>query len=372
VTRLPALIGRQSGELELYRDRVVFNIAGGISQPVVISLSRLRVELGGTNSTLFLLSDSLNPGDHITVQNESLIEKLAEYGHQPSAAILEVSRRKKSLRVALAASPIALTVVLCVLFPILIGSLPVAWLEGALSHSQERKLGQLILPTVSNADESFAVKPKAALGKIAAQLRDSNKELQQIDFDIRISPSEDINAFALPGGIIVMNRGLLLAAHSVEEVAGVLAHEMAHVQRRHTLRSLAGRLGYLGGFLILSVFLSPDAAVVIGKSFEVAQLKYSRDDEREADTVGHQFLLNAGIDPKGMISFFQKLSENESRLLGNAQSITAKAAKIFSTHPLSEERMESLTTLSKKFESSHVNSKSRTLDIHLDELKSGF
>lgn len=372
MTKFPALLGRQSGELELHRDRIVFRLDSEHSRLIVVSLSNLEVEIGGTNSALFFLSDRFSPTEKMTVQDEGLIRLLAEYGHQKSIDLLNEIRRRKSVRIALAATPIVVIVGLIVLVPLLLSAIPVSWLEGRLTLSQERKIGELILPSLVDAKANFAPGPQAALKKIEMRLRKFNPELNRINFDIRVSPSDDVNAFALPGGIVVMNRGLLMRAASVEEVAGVLAHEMAHVERRHTLRSLVGRLGFLGGFLLLNVILSPDAAVLVGKSLEVAQLKYSRDDEREADEFGHRFLSNAGIDPTGMISFFKKLGETEKGLLGDHKSVTSRAAKIFSTHPLSGERVENLERLGNNSKDSKLSSNSSPLEVTLDELRSSF
>jgi Zn-dependent protease with chaperone function len=372
VTKFPALLGRQSGELELHRDRILLRLDSEPTRLIVVSLSNLEVEIGGTNSALFFLSDRLSPNEKITIQDESLVRLLGELGHQKSKDLLNEAKRRKSIRIATAATPVVLILGLVLIVPLFLSAVPVSWLEGRLTHSQERKVGELILPSLVDTKADFAPGPQAALQRIAMRLREYNPELNRISFDIRISSSEDVNAFALPGGIIVMNRGLLMRATSVEEVAGVLAHEMAHVERRHTLRSLAGRLGFLGGFILLNIILSPDAAVLVGKSLEVAQLKYSRDDEREADEFGHKFLLNAGIDPAGMISFFKKLGETEKGILGDHKSATSKAAKIFSTHPLSGERVENLERLGLNSKASKLSPKSRRMEVTLDELRSGF
>lgn len=368
----PALLGRRGGELQLHRDRVIFRLDDDPGMPIVISISNLDIALGGTNSHHYHIKDRLGSADAITIQDEEFVKTLASFGHAKAQEILGTAKRRRSARLALLGSPLFVTIGLLILLPLLFSALPVSWLNGTMSHSQEREIGKRILPALLGSQSNYAPESQVAIKKIAARLIDANPELQKIEFDFRVSPAEDVNAFALPGGIIIMNRGLLASAETPEEVAGVLAHEMAHVERRHTLRSLVGRLGYLGGFVILSLVISPDAAIVLGQSLQIATLKYSRDDEREADRVGHRFLVNAGVAPEGMISFFEKLGQKERGLLGDHTGVASTAAKFFSTHPLSGERVETLKKLSASSNTSKQSGRSRPLDVTLDDLRRGF
>lgn len=364
----PALLGRRGGELQLHRDRIIFRLDDDPGVPVVISMSNLEITLGGTNSHHFHLKDRFSTNEAITVQDEDFINTLAGFGHPKAQEILGVSKRRRNVRWALLSSPLAVTIGLVLLVPLLLSAVPVSWLNGTMSHAEEREIGKRILPALVDSKANYAPEAQQALHKIAARLRDANPELKKIEFDIRVSPAEDVNAFALPGGIILMNRGLLKSAQTPEEVAGVLAHEMAHVERRHTLRSLVGRLGYLGGFIVLSLVISPDAAIVLGQSLQIATLKYSRDDEREADRYGHQFLVEAGINPDGMVSFFEKLGKSEGAILGDHKGIASQATKFFSTHPLSGERVETLKGLN----DSKLKTNYRPLEVTLDDLRRGF
>lgn len=368
----PALLGRRGGELQLHRDRVVFQLDEDPGVPIVISNSNLEITLGGTNSHHYLLTDRLGSRDAITIQDEAFLVSLAEFGHAKAQSILSEARRRRRARWAILGSPLVLTIGLALLIPVLFSMLPVAWLNGTLSHAQEKEIGKRILPALVDSKAQYAAHSQQAILKIASRLAQANPELQKIDFEFRVSPTEDMNAFALPGGIIVLYRGLLMNAETAEEVAGVLAHEMAHVERRHTLRSLVGRVGYLGGFMLLSLVISPDAAIVLGQSLQIATLKYSRDDEREADRVGYQFLVNARVNPEGMIRFFQKLEKKELALLGDSQGVTSAAAKFFSTHPLSSERVDTLTSLSTSSNASKPAANYLPLDVTLDDLRRGF
>ncbi|MEY4546729.1 MAG: hypothetical protein RL685_2924 [Pseudomonadota bacterium] len=119
-----------------------------------------------------------------------------------------------------------------------------------------------------------------------------------------------VNAFALPGGYVVVNLGLLQAAQSGEEVAAVLAHEISHVQLRHGSRRL---LRTLGGSLVLSWLLgSSDPGVLIGALRELESKRHDRGEEADADTEGLALLASAGISPQGMASFFERLAQQAS------------------------------------------------------------
>lgn len=134
-----------------------------------------------------------------------------------------------------------------------------------------------------------------------------------------------INAFALPGGFIAVNRGLLEKAQSGEEVAAVLAHEMIHVTERHGLRRIAGQLGLFAA--IGAVLGAADLGSLTGIAVSVAGNAYSRDQEAQSDALGHALLVRAGIDPGGMATFFD-------RLAAEGPNVPA----LLSSHPGSDER----------------------------------
>ena len=151
-----------------------------------------------------------------------------------------------------------------------------------------------------------------------------------------------INAFALPGGYIGMNAGILLAASSESEVAGVMGHELAHVTQRHIARSQEGEQAatIATWAAVIAAILAgsgnPDViigALAAGQSLTYQrQVNYTRSHELEADRVGIQTMAGAGYDPQGMTSFFSRMSQ-EARLYGNG------LPEILRTHPLSTTRI---------------------------------
>jgi len=167
----------------------------------------------------------------------------------------------------------------------------------------------------------------------------------KLPFTIKVIDANDVNAFALPGGFLYVNRGLLEAADNEAEVAGVLAHEIAHVTARHGIEQASkGQLlniasipliflGGLGGFIVQQV-----AGLAVPLTF----LKFSRGAEKEADRLGAQYMWAAGYDPNALITFFEKLQAKKKKEPGTL-------AKIFSTHPMTGDRIKETQKLIARF-----------------------
>jgi beta-barrel assembly-enhancing protease len=164
-------------------------------------------------------------------------------------------------------------------------------------------------------------------------------------FTIKVIDSPDVNAFALPGGFLFINSGLILAADSEAEIAGVMAHEIAHVAARHGVEQASkGKL-----FQYLSIPLifvgGPIGAIVqnaAGLLVPLTFLKFSRGAEEEADRLGLQYMWAAGYDPTAMMSFFEKLKSREKKEPGTL-------AKVFSSHPTTGNRIEKAQKLLTRF-----------------------
>jgi Zn-dependent protease with chaperone function len=156
-------------------------------------------------------------------------------------------------------------------------------------------------------------------------------------YQIRVVNASDINAFSLPGGYMYVNRGLIESARSESELAGVLAHEMAHVALRHGTHQASkaymaqAGLGILGGLLGRGGNPSQIFQVIGGLGMNALFMKFSRDMEYQADTVGAQIMARAGYDPRAMADFFQVL-RNEQR------SNPSRLAQFFSDHPAPADR----------------------------------
>src|SRR5918912_4189905 len=158
----------------------------------------------------------------------------------------------------------------------------------------------------------------------------------KVPFTIKVIDSEEVNAFALPGGFFFVNSGLILKAESEAELAGVMAHEIAHVAARHgTRQATKGELANI--MSIPLIFMGGWAGYAIrqgaGLAIPMGFLTFSRAMEREADYLGLQYLYKSGYDPTAFVDFFEKLQSMEKRKPGSL-------AKVFATHPMNDDRIK--------------------------------
>mgnify|MGYP001614752787 CR=1 FL=1 len=158
----------------------------------------------------------------------------------------------------------------------------------------------------------------------------------KVPFTVKVIDAEEINAFALPGGFLFVNLGLLLLAEEESEIAGVMAHEIAHVAARHGTRQ-ASRGTITNLATIPLIFMGGWAGYGIRQATNVAIpitfLKFSRAFEEEADILGIQYLYKTGYEPLAFINFFEKIQAQEKKRPGTV-------SKIFSSHPTTDNRIK--------------------------------
>ncbi|HEY6401932.1 MAG TPA: M48 family metallopeptidase [Blastocatellia bacterium] len=167
----------------------------------------------------------------------------------------------------------------------------------------------------------------------------------KVPFTIKVIDAQEVNAFALPGGFLYVNRGLLEAAENEAEVAGVIAHEVAHVAARHGMEQASK--GQLANYLSLPlIFLGGIGGFaiqqVVGLAVPLTFLKFSRGAEKEADRLGAQYMWASGYDPNALITFFEKLQAKEKKKPGTL-------SKLFSTHPMTGSRIDEVRELIVRF-----------------------
>ena len=221
----------------------------------------------------------------------------------------------------------------------LVALLPV--LAGCVNEQREKELGAQIaanlntrIPLVRDAPLNLYVND---LGRLVAK----HSARPDLEYRFFIVDTDQVNAFALPGGYIYVDRGLIQRTSNVSELAGVLAHEVAHVALRHGARNLERQMRTSGMSSLLyrkilgSGPLLDQQALQIGNQLWTAS--HSRNDETAADREAVKYLIATGVDPNGMVELFQELMREEH---ANPQ---AQSAEWFSTHPNTARRL-ALTT----------------------------
>lgn len=207
----------------------------------------------------------------------------------------------------------------------------------AISTQQEVQMGteyaQQInaqLPIIQDAEVNRYIN---LLGDSIARLADD----RNLDWQFFVVNAPEVNAFAVPGGYIYVNRGLIERAQRMDQLAGVLGHEIGHVTRRHSVQQMekaqGANVGVTLACVLTNVCNSQGAAAIINVGGSAVFAKFSRDDEAEADAEGVKNVVRAGIDPRGIPEMFRILLDERQRSPSTVESW-------FATHPLEEDRIK--------------------------------
>ena len=217
------------------------------------------------------------------------------------------------------------------------------WLANKVPFETEEAMFQGIVMEVLTKNICHDSSANNSLNYMKDTLLKSDPELAS-KIKVYVFDSEMINAFALPGGVILMTKAIL--ERPVEEFTGVLAHEIAHVKQRHVLGQYIKGVIFTWGFAVL--FGDYTGAMAIDPQMVQGMVgkKFSRDIEREADLVGLQLLDEARIDHQPLADFFDQLSDENSSLFNLSE-------KFFSTHPAMEERKTSIYSYDRKHSINH-------------------
>lgn len=214
----------------------------------------------------------------------------------------------------------------------------VAGCASTISTEQEMQLGAQYSAEIN---QQLPIVQDPTIHRYINQLGSSISERvdpRGIPYTFYVVNSDVVNAFAVPGGYIYINRGLIDRAENLSELAGVMAHEIGHVVERHSVEQMAkmqqAQLGVALGTILLG---QPSQVAQLGVNVVGSAIfsGFSRDAEREADMDAVQFLVLSGIDPRGIVTFFNELLAEQERQPGALE-------QWFSTHPLTTERIENV------------------------------
>jgi beta-barrel assembly-enhancing protease len=206
----------------------------------------------------------------------------------------------------------------------------------AVSTQQEVEMGASYaaeinrqLPIVQDAELNRYIN---VLGDSIARIADT----RNLDWQFHIVNSPDVNAFAVPGGFIYINRGLIERSKTLAQVAGVIGHEVGHVTRRHSVKQMqkaqGANIGMLGVCIFTSMCASETGQALVGLSTNAAMASFSRADEDDADMVGVEYMVKARINPNGIPEMFQ--------ILLDERKVKPEGLETwFTSHPLEESRI---------------------------------
>ena len=209
-------------------------------------------------------------------------------------------------------------------------------LGGGMSIEQEWQLGQQLAAQVAqqmrvDSDPTVTAHVRQMGQRLHARTPQAN-----LPYNFHVVDDNDVNAFAIPGGHVYVTTGLIRQADRENMLASVLAHEIAHVTQRHAAKQMqqAETINVIGAILLGQ---NPGALAQIAATIAAngAMARFSREDEKEADRVGLQYMSSAGWNPRGALDMFQKLRSLE-------QGSPGRVAKFFSTHPATDERINDI------------------------------
>jgi beta-barrel assembly-enhancing protease len=327
--------GKVSGEIILTGHSIRFESA---QDRVEMSMNGINIRRGGSSNQLVFFDHPSHPGWTLYTKDKSILRHLRRSG-EPDVSdklrdVRKTTVRRRTTILAVAALVAAIIYGLYLLRePVgksIASSIPVEW---------EQSLGETVFEQYK-ADRTFVEDPLflQSLEKITEPLLTHIPD-QRYQFHVYVEKNPAVNAFALPGGYVVLYTGLMTRAKRAEEILGVLAHEISHVTHQHGLRKIIDSIGLS---IIVNFLLGKDAgvwgAVLENGSFLLNQ-KFSRSFEKQADETGFAYLLGAGIDPSGMMDFFQRLHQDRQE---NDSSGYGDALEFLYTHPTPKKRVNYL------------------------------
>jgi predicted Zn-dependent protease len=333
--------GRCAGDLLIQSSSVVFKSA---ELNYTIPNTNLHIYAGGAGNRFVFFKDKNQEEISVYTSDKSVL-KNSFIASDPNFS-QAISESKKTLNNLFIGSSILLVLFLVFIVCLFLAKdkmvkslakqVPVEW---------EQKVGDQLFSTISS-DYSFV--QNDSLKKVFLTIAEplfSQVEKAGYKVDLYFVKDPTINAFALPGGKVIVQTGLIENATSWEEVMGVLGHELAHVTERHHVRGIINNVGI---FVILSAVLGDVSALVgtfASMGGDLASLANSRSFENEADETSWDYLVDAKIDPNGLISFFEILQNETAADSTKKESIDLS---FLSTHPNTQKRIDNLKEKEKK------------------------
>lgn len=224
------------------------------------------------------------------------------------------------------------------------------WAASHISVETEQEMGRAVLKSLNRQQDTI---PSGAAVSFVENLGQQLTKGSRYTYQWLVVQDDAVNAFAMPGGIVVVNSGLLKKAGSANEVAAVLAHEIQHVEQRHALKNMMNSAGVAA---VVMLVLGDANAALIMIAHQVSTQYFSRQVEAEADLKGAQLLLKQGIHPQGMASFFKRLASEQPQ----AERVPAW----LSSHPDTANRIQ----LAEQFVNQHPCARCKDIDWNIEAI----
>ena len=180
------------------------------------------------------------------------------------------------------------------------------------------------------------------LQRVALPIIEAARKDWDVPYSVTLIKENEINAFAVPGGPMYVNTGLMQLATTDDELASVLAHEVSHIVKRHSAQQLSDAAVKQGVAGILFGRSSADVRTVVGLTLDLKDREFSRGDEAQSDEYGFKYLVAAGYNVRGMASMFTKMQESAAK--------TNEKLAFLSTHPLTRKRIEAAEKRAEAYE----------------------
>lgn len=323
--------GRRSGRLRLGESGVSFDAAGGQFH---LPWDGLEVRAGGANNRLIFLSHPARPGVSFHTRDRRILEALRQWGDASVGIQVQriVTRRRFNWLLlagivgGLALLPLVLLLIWNGIIRFAAQQVPVDW---------EEELGRSALAEYAAQGGLDCDGPAAEqLTELAEVLLEGLAD-SRYGYRFCISRDETLNAFAVPGGTVVVNRGLVGAAAGAPELLGVLAHEIAHVKAQHGVRAVLNSIGWLAGIQLLFGDASGLVGALVAAAPFLVHMQYSQRFEAEADRLAVDLMVAARVDPAGLVSFFETLQAHNA-----AQG--AEMPAFLRSHPPTGDRIDAI------------------------------
>lgn len=338
--------GRASGRITIDASAVRFN---NDAATIALPLSGVKARLGGASDRLVFFEHPDYPDWQLYTADRSVLKNPHFQQHKSLSRQVAGARRLRIFNWSVLGTVASLVVAVPLLL-VLYMDVVTGWIAPTLPAEWEQSLGESALaqykigqPMIDGEDA------QASLEALTAPLL-NHADSSRYDFHIYIANDAELNAFALPGGYIVLNSGLLLRAESADEVLGVLAHEISHVTEQHGVRQIMARAGLALTVQALLGDVNGMMAMIATATPMLLSQSYSRDFESAADEHGFALLEQADINPQGLVSFFEKIIEEEKARLAqmeddDSKAVMANLMPLLSSHPATEERIDNMTAM---------------------------